>query len=156
MLPSSPVRRSSSRWLALAGSVLALLLTAPAYAAQAASAPAPAAPATADLSGPTTPQNLRATYVDGVFAGITWDPSIFAGGSIWYHVHADGYGVQGPLWSGVFHTTITLRELVESAYLDLGRTYTFTVVAWGNSAGTNRASGRSNLLTVTLPDTQTW
>lgn len=132
-------------WLALAASLMLLVPL------------APAATATVDPT-PTVPQNLRANYVNGVFDSMSWDPSTMEGGGpIWYHidVYYEGGG-GGTLWENYFFTTQWLSELVGSAYLEYGKTYTFSIAAVGHSGGKNRKSGNSNLLTVRFPDQQPW
>ena len=101
---------------------------------------------------PTTPQNLRANYVDGVLQSLTWDPSTMEDleFSIWYVVHLSrNHGGRGT--ATVFRTTVTPRQLLNAIDLDPG-TYTIQVVAWGHTAGVNRPSDHSNSLTVTFPD----
>jgi hypothetical protein len=103
---------------------------------------------------PTTPQNLRGNYVDGVLQSFTWDASTMEGleHSIWYEIHLrEGNGARNRAM--VFHTTVTPQELVDSLYLDPGGTYTIRIVAWGHTAGANRPSDYSNSLTVTFPNT---
>jgi len=143
MRPHRHTPRRSRLWLALVVPLLAVLALAPAPA-QASAAPGPVPPA---------PQNLRAIQDGGGFAGITWDPSTFNAGPVWYHVHVKGPGFAGPgpIWNNMYQTTISVRELVESACLEPGFTYTFTIVAVGHSGGVNRASPPSNPLTATIP-----
>lgn len=102
---------------------------------------------------PTTPQNLRANLAGGVLQSFTWDPSTMTDleHSIWYDIHLlESNGAHHR--ATVFHTTVTPQELVDSLYLDPGRTYTIRIVAWGHSAGVNRPSDYSNPLTVTFPN----
>jgi hypothetical protein len=147
MLPHPRIRRRSAVWLALVVPILLILTSGPALAD---------ADTTPTNTSPTPPQNLRATYVDGAFDGITWDAPAVDEGGIWYEVVLWG-GRPAPIfivWSPRF---TSFRELVESAYLDLGRTYTFTIVAVRvDDRSQLRRSGHSNQLTVRLPWGQTW
>jgi hypothetical protein len=130
---------------------MGVLVAAPAYAAT--NTATPANPQVT-FPVPTTPQNLRANHGEGVLQSFTWDPSTMEGleHSIWYDIHMrESNGAYHR--ATVFHTTVTPQELADSLYLDPGRTYTITIVAWGHSAGVNRASGYSNPLTVTFPHT---
>ncbi|MBP2328041.1 hypothetical protein JOF56_008426 [Kibdelosporangium banguiense] len=138
-------RRWSRWWVVLVAPVLlAVLGTAPAHAQS----------TTSSLVVPTTPQNLRANYADGVLQSFTWDPSTMEGleYSIWYDIHLrESNGASHRAM--VFHTTVTPQELTDSLYLDPGHTYTIRIVAWGHREGINRSSDFSDPLTVTFPNT---
>ncbi|TDV46862.1 hypothetical protein [Actinophytocola oryzae] len=102
---------------------------------------------------PSTPQNLRGDYRDGVLESISWDASTMPDleYSIWYDIHLHESNGASHLTMS-FPTTVTIRELLDSLYLEPGHTYTIWIVAWGHSAGKNRSSDASAPLSVTFPD----
>ena len=145
MPPHPRIRRAI--WLAVVVPILLVLTSGPALAD---------ADTTPTSSSPTAPQNLRATYVEGAFDGITWDAPAVGEEGVWYEVVLWG-GRPAPIFTVWSPRSTSFRDLVESAYLDLGRAYTFTIVAVSvDNRSQLRRSAHSNQLTVQLPWGQTW